>query len=187
MSPALASFSRNSQSVVASGMLSSIPSRKNRVNDSRSRTWYSACSSERLLSACKTSIRNITIASSGFLPALLFLISSGVSTTASISTRKLSHGTSRSIASSGSPFADSAASRLSASKNPSCPILASANHRRHERDSHRSAAGAIFRGALENLRLDVGQPHLPAVVLPREHPHRQFDADPSIRLHQGGT
>src|ERR1700716_3916135 len=43
---------------------------------------YSTCSSERLLSACKTSIRNITIASSGFLPALLFLISSGVSTTA---------------------------------------------------------------------------------------------------------
>src|SRR5262249_8259119 len=105
-------------------------------------------SSERLLSACKTSIRNSTIASIGFLPALLFLTSSGVSTTASISARKLSHGTSRSIASSGSPFADSAANRCSASKNPNCPILASANHRRHERDSHRSAAGAIFRGAL---------------------------------------
>src|ERR1700716_3802146 len=89
---------------------------------------YSTCSSERLLSACKTSIRNITIASSGFLPALLFLISSGVSTTASMSTRKLSQGTSRSIASSGSPFADSAANRLSASNNPNCPILASANH-----------------------------------------------------------
>src|ERR1700716_3121152 len=89
---------------------------------------YSTCSSERLLSACKTSIRNITIASSGFLPALLFLISSGVSTTASMSTRKLSQGTRRSIASSGSPFADSAPNRLSASNNPNCPILASANH-----------------------------------------------------------
>src|SRR5215813_3449640 len=47
------------------------------------------------------------------------------------------------------------------------------------------AIDRIFR--LENLRLDVGQPHLPVVVLPREHLHRQFDADPSIRLHQGGT
>src|SRR5215831_11230571 len=47
------------------------------------------------------------------------------------------------------------------------------------------AIDRIFR--LENLRLDIRQPHLPAVVLPREHLHRQFDADPSIRLHQGGT
>jgi hypothetical protein len=60
---------------------------------------------------------NSTIASNGFRPALLFLISSGVSTTASMSARKLSHGTSRSMASSGSPFADRAANRLSASKN----------------------------------------------------------------------
>ena len=35
---ALASFSRNSQSVVASGMLSSIASPRKRENDSRSRT-----------------------------------------------------------------------------------------------------------------------------------------------------
>src|SRR6516165_8000545 len=47
------------------------------------------------------------------------------------------------------------------------------------------AIDRIFR--LENLRLDVGQPHLPAVILPREHLHRQFDSDPSIRLHQRGT
>src|SRR3977135_1999136 len=45
-----------------------------------------------------------------------------------MSARRLSQGTSRSIASSGSPFADSAANRLSASNNPNCPILASANH-----------------------------------------------------------
>jgi hypothetical protein len=38
ISPALASFSRNSQSVVASGMLSSIASPRKRENDSRSRT-----------------------------------------------------------------------------------------------------------------------------------------------------
>src|SRR5262245_20029664 len=38
-------------------MPSSIPSRRNRVNDSRSRTWYSACSSERLCRACTTSMR----------------------------------------------------------------------------------------------------------------------------------
>src|SRR5262245_43233748 len=67
------------------------------------------------------------MASNGFRPALLFLSSSGVSTTASISARKLSHGTRRSMASSGSPLADKASKRLSASKNPSCPIVASAN------------------------------------------------------------
>src|SRR5262245_38779329 len=44
-----------------------------------------------------------------------------------MSARNVSHGTSRSIASSGSPFADKASKRLSASKNPSCPIVASAN------------------------------------------------------------
>src|SRR5262249_40816101 len=32
------------------------------------------------------------------------------------------------------------------------------------------AIDRIFR--LENFRLDIGQPHLPAVVLPREHLHR---------------
>src|SRR5262245_5433074 len=47
------------------------------------------------------------------------------------------------------------------------------------------AVNRIFR--LEDLRLDVGQPDLPAIVLPREHLHRQFDADPSIRLHQGSA
>src|SRR5262245_12236885 len=67
------------------------------------------------------------MASNGFRPALLFFSSSGVSTTASISARKLSHGTRRSMASSGSPLADKASKRLSASKNPSCPIVASAN------------------------------------------------------------
>src|SRR5262245_2456442 len=67
------------------------------------------------------------MASNGFRPALLFLSSSGVSTTTSISARKFSHGTRRSMASSGSPLADKASKRLSASKNPSCPIVASAN------------------------------------------------------------
>src|ERR1035441_5286240 len=38
MRPAFASVSRNNQSVVPSGMLSSMPSRRNRVNDRRSRT-----------------------------------------------------------------------------------------------------------------------------------------------------
>src|ERR1017187_3989484 len=46
--PAFASFSRNSHSVVPSGMRSSMPSARNRVNDRRSRAWYSACSSDRL-------------------------------------------------------------------------------------------------------------------------------------------
>src|SRR5262245_16222916 len=86
------------------------------------------------------------MASNGFRPALLFLSSSGVSTTASISARKLSHGTRRSMASSGSPLADKASKRLSASKNPSCPIVASANQISAS-DSHRSGEAAIFRGA----------------------------------------
>src|SRR5580658_7407469 len=56
-------------------------------------------------------------------PALLLFSSAGVSTAASISARKLSNGTTRSIISNGSPFAEIAASRLSASKKPSCPIV----------------------------------------------------------------
>ena len=85
------------------------------------------------------------IASKGLRPALLFFASSGVSTTASISARKLSHGTSAVIASSGSPFSDNAASRLSASKNPSCPIARSAESRPHERDLHSTKRQPISR------------------------------------------
>src|SRR5262245_6407976 len=55
----------------------------------------------------------------------------------------------------------------------------------HFRECVVASIDRIFRP--ENLRLDIGQPHLPAVILPREHLHRQFDADPSIRLHQRGT
>src|SRR6516164_4693076 len=54
-------------------------------------------------------------------PALLFL-SSGVSlTTASISARKLSKGTTALSVSSGSPLALIASRRLSRSKKPGCP------------------------------------------------------------------
>ena len=42
-----------------------------------------------------------------------------------------------------------AASRLSASKNPSCPIARSAESRPHERDSHSTEQQPIFRGALD--------------------------------------
>src|ERR1700678_1591132 len=59
----------------------------------------------------------------GLRPALLFFSLTGVNTAASISARKLSNGTTRAIISSGSPFAEIAASRLSASKNPNCPIV----------------------------------------------------------------
>src|SRR5262249_34577463 len=45
----------------------------------------------------------------------------GCRATASISARKLSHGTRRSMASSGSPLADKASKRLLASKNPAAP------------------------------------------------------------------
>src|SRR5262245_61710665 len=99
-----------------------------------------------------------------------------------MSARNLSHGTSRSIASSGSPFADIAASRLSASKNPNCPILASANHRRHKRESHRSAAGAIFRGAHKSKSSSeathrqsaFGADAKPGIPVGEHHPLRRF-------------
>src|SRR5262245_56303030 len=59
----------------------------------------------------------------GLRPAVLFFSLTGVNTAASISARKLSNGTTQAIISSGSPFAVIAASRLSASKNPNCPIV----------------------------------------------------------------
>src|ERR1700678_167094 len=59
----------------------------------------------------------------GLRPALLFFSLTAVNTAASISARKLSNGTTRAIISSGSPFAEIAASPLSASKNPNCPIV----------------------------------------------------------------
>src|SRR5471032_909840 len=89
------------------------PSPRKRVNDSRSRTWYSICSSDKLYRDCKTNIRNSTSASIGLRPALLFLASSAVSTTASMSARNFSHGTSALIETNGSPFADSIDKRLS--------------------------------------------------------------------------
>src|SRR5712672_1931427 len=106
------------------------------------------------------------IASKGLRPALLFFASSGVSTTASISARKLSHGTSAVIASSGSPFSDNAASRLSASKNPSCPIARSAESRPHERDSHSTKRQPIIRGAHKDFYVHNRHPVEPPEPAP---------------------
>ena len=63
-----------------------------------------------------------TSASNGLGPALLFFTSSGVRTTASMSARKLSRGTSPAIVFGGSPFSDNDPSRYSAWKNPSWPV-----------------------------------------------------------------
>src|SRR5262245_14514252 len=60
-------------------------------------------------------------ASKGLRPALLFLSSGASLTTASISPRKLSKGTSTLSVSSGSPLALIASRRLSRSKKPGCP------------------------------------------------------------------
>src|SRR6476660_9319804 len=92
----------------------------------------------------------------GLRPAGLFFSLTGVNTAASISARKLSNGTTRAIISSGSPFAVIAASRLSASKNPNCPIVPTRESCCHNSDSHKSAEIAIFRGPL--LFLDVHDP-----------------------------
>ena len=59
----------------------------------------------------------------GLWPALLVFSFASVDTAASISARKLSNGTTSASISSGSAFAEIAASRLSASKNPNCPII----------------------------------------------------------------
>src|SRR5262249_8453220 len=88
----------------------------------------------------------------GLRPAGLFLSLTGVNTAASISSRKLSNGTTRAIISSGSPFAVIAASRLSASKNPNCPIVPTRESCCHNSDSHKSAEVAIFRRPLQEFR-----------------------------------
>src|SRR5215470_5142705 len=85
----------------------------------------------------------------GLRPAGLFFSLTGVNTAVSISARKLSNGTTRAIISSGSPFAVIAASRLSASKNPNCPIVPTRESCCHNSDSHKSAEVAIFRGPLQ--------------------------------------
>jgi AspT/YidE/YbjL antiporter-like protein len=56
------------------------------------------------------------------------------------------------MASSGSPFADKASKRLSASKNPGWPIVPPRESKSHSSDSHRPGEGAIFRGALKKKR-----------------------------------
>jgi hypothetical protein len=114
------------------------------------------------------SIRNNTIASIGFRPAMLLRSASGVNTGASMSPRKLSHGTSRAMASSGSPFAESVASRLSVSKKLSCliPSLQESCHAAKQQTRTGS------RGALD-LMLIFGEQHLrnvlKATLLIRNH------------------
>src|SRR5258707_15792019 len=67
----------------------------------------------------------------GLRPALLFFSLAGVNVAASISARKLSNGTTRSIISSGSPFAEITAGRPSvfASEQNSFHRLWFQNHR----------------------------------------------------------
>src|SRR6516225_10079807 len=100
----------------------------------------------------------------GLRPAVLFFSLTGVNTAASISARKLSNGTTRAIISSGSPFAVIAASRLSASKNPNCPIVPPCESCCHNSDSHKSAEVAIFRGPLRWIGWHVLQGAI-------DHPH----------------
>jgi len=70
---------------------------------------------------------------------------------AAVAPQKLSHGTSMLIASSRSPFAESAVSRLSAPKNPGCPVVRLRESCRQAADSHGSAGQAMFRGALDRV------------------------------------
>jgi hypothetical protein len=85
----------------------------------------------------------------GLWPALLFLGASGVNTTASMSARKHSHGTIRSMISSGSPFADSFVNRLSASKKLSLTHPYRINL--YSGESHGSIRESIFRAALKQF------------------------------------
>src|SRR5262249_60407 len=111
----------------------------------------STCSSDRLLSACNTSILNIRMASNGFRPALLFLSSPGVSTTASMSARKLSHRTRRSMASSGSPIAEQGFQALIGIEKSQLPHRRLCESKSHASDSHRPGEAAICRGAHYSL------------------------------------
>src|SRR3954469_4892412 len=77
-------------------------------------------------------------------PGIALLLVRRRHTAASISARKLSNGTTRAIISSGSPFAEIAASRLSASKNPNCPIAPPANLYSYKSDSHKFGRRRYF-------------------------------------------
>src|SRR6516225_12181865 len=103
----------------------------------------------------------------GLRPAGLFFSLAGVSTAASISARKLSNGTTQAIISSGSPFAVIAASRLSASKNPNCPIVPTRESYCHNSDSHKSAEVAIFRGPLKQHWPDIREQLLNGTYEPK--------------------
>src|SRR6476646_10295123 len=114
----------------------------------------------------------------GLRPAGLFFSLTGVNTAASISARKLSNGTTRAIISSGSPFAVIAASRLSASKNPNCPIVPTRESCCHNSDSHKSAEIAIFRGPLELIRNVVPTATIIALLV---NPANQAQAERTTR------
>src|SRR5689334_1411172 len=84
------------------------------------------------------------MASNGFRPALLFLSSPGVSTTASMSARKLSHRTRRSMASSVSPIAEQGFQALIGIEKSQLPHRRLCESKSHASDSHRSGEAAIF-------------------------------------------
>src|SRR5215472_11533557 len=83
-------------------------------------------------------------ASKGLRPALLFLSSGASLTTASISARKLSKGTTALSVSSGSPLALIASRRLSRSKKPGCPTAFPRAADARTRESDLRAAGQSY-------------------------------------------
>src|SRR5262245_61540720 len=83
-------------------------------------------------------------ASRGLRPALLFLSSGANLTTASISARKLSKGTTALSVSSRSPLALIASRRLSRSKKPGCPTAFPRAADARTRESDLRAAGQCY-------------------------------------------
>ena len=100
-SPARPNSSRNNHIVLASGTRSPMVSPRNRMNDNRSRTWYSTASSLRLYNDWSTSTLNINTTSNGFLPAGLFRSFSRIVSNSGRNTSQSTHSFRRT---SGSPF-----------------------------------------------------------------------------------
>lgn len=107
-------FSRNSQTVLASGTLCSSCRPRKRMKDSRSRIWYSIVSSERLCSYCGTRILNISTSSLGLEPAWLLSV---LSCMRKRSERKASQSISTLSATRGSPISVSLVVRVCRLKN----------------------------------------------------------------------
>src|SRR5262245_24262262 len=129
-------------------------------------------------------------ASKGLRPALLFLSSGAGLTTASISPRKLSNGTSALSISSGSPLALIASRRLSRSKKPGCPTAFPSAAVATTRESDLHAARHCYFSRRPNASLSVARAASslpPDAVLKSAHGLGQVDGHRVFRKSSCGV